>query len=361
MPFSTIYSLRRKSIQKFVVIVAFVILFLHVTKLPRFFEDGGYEKYMSVPYDKFSWKLEINLKDVVSRIRRNQSVDVMPIKDQFPFQIALDAQNECVNFKPGDVSILLVVKSGIENLHRRTAVRSTWGRPDVIHYSEDNIINYAFVFKTIFIIGTHNNSILMSEIIYEHENHLDIIQGSFKDKYTYNTYKTILAFQWVSKHCSNADYVFFLDDDMYFSKRNLVKYLMTLDPVVQKRLYTGHVSMPYPVRVRNSKLYLSLEDYPFDRVPPNIYAGAYLMSIENVLDIAIGMNYTKMFRLDDVYLGIIATKLNINMTNNRLIASEWLGTKPIKYYEIVIAAHGISDITFLYTLHEQMNQKTGIV
>jgi hypothetical protein len=56
---------------------------------------------------------------------------------------------------------------------------------------------------------------------------------------------------------------------------------------------------------------VSLSDYPFDKYPTFINAGAYLLSMEVLLDFHIAMMYTKLYIYDDVFLSIVAKKLGI--------------------------------------------------
>lgn len=317
---------------------------------------GFYERMASLSFKQFRWPLDIDLKRVVSLHLRNEPVTTPSLKEQVTFEIILEKQDICREFSGKRTSVLLAVKSSVVNFHRRTAIRNTWGKTDLInppHGTYTSINNtYPIETKTVFFLGAQNDSAIMANTEEEYLKNKDLVQARFEDKYTHNTYKSIMTFQWISKHCSSADYVFFLDDDIYVSKPNLGKYLSSLSPSSRRELYTGHLSFPRPVRDRTHKLYLSLEDYEFDRVPQNIYAGAFLMSMDYVLPVSIAMHYTKFFRLDDVYLGIIALKLGLKLTDNPLFASHWSSTRREGDYKYVIAAHGIKDICFLYKLFE---------
>ena len=61
-----------------------------------------------------------------------------------------------------------------------------------------------------------------------------------------------------------------------------------------------------PIRDRFSKWFVSIEEYPYNRFPPFINAGAYVISIKTLRTLYIASQFVKPFRFDDVYLGILA-------------------------------------------------------
>ena len=79
------------------------------------------------------------------------------------------------------------------------------------------------------------------------------------------------------------------------------------------RLFAGYVFISSPHRHKSSKWYISLKEYPYDLWPPYITAGAFVLSKEALLDMYYGSMYTKHFRFDDIYLGLIAKKLKLEL------------------------------------------------
>lgn len=61
----------------------------------------------------------------------------------------------------------------------------------------------------------------------------------------------------------------------------------------------------------SSKWHLSLDEYPYNHFPRYLPAGAIVMSKQVVEDFYYASYYTKHFRFDDVFLGIMAYKMNI--------------------------------------------------
>lgn len=77
------------------------------------------------------------------------------------------------------------------------------------------------------------------------------------------------------------------------------------------RLFAGFVFVSTPHRHKSSKWYVSLEEYPYHLWPPYVTAGAYIVSKEAFLDLYYASLYTKHFRFDDIFLGLVAKKADI--------------------------------------------------
>src|SRR5699024_8144032 len=151
--------------------------------------------------------------------------------------------------------------------------------------------------------------------------------------------KTLATLHWTVKHCSQVPFMLFVDDDFYVSVKNLLKFTRNFlrgtkheeddddggtkeqewqQPVqFDGRLYTGYV-FPYsrPMRHLTSKWYIALKYYPYSRYPPYITGGCFLMNNRTVTDLYYASLYTKHFKYDDVYLGILAHKMNIHLVHN---------------------------------------------
>ena len=101
-----------------------------------------------------------------------------------------------------------------------------------------------------------------------------------------------------------------------------------------------------PQRHQFSKWYLSLEEYPFHMFPPYVTAGGYILSKSAVQDFYYASYFVKRFKFDDVYLGLIAKKVDIEPFH----CEEFhFYHKPytIPGYRYVVASHGYSDPNLL--------------
>ncbi|KYQ55682.1 Beta-1,3-galactosyltransferase brn [Trachymyrmex zeteki] len=78
------------------------------------------------------------------------------------------------------------------------------------------------------------------------------------------------------------------------------------------RLFAGFVFMrSAPHRHKFSKWYVTLKEYPYHLWPPYVTAGAYVLSKEALLDLYYTSFYTKHFKFDDIFLGLVAKKADI--------------------------------------------------
>lgn len=132
------------------------------------------------------------------------------------------------------------------------------------------------------------------------------------------------------------------------------------------KLFSGYVFSSSPLRHKASKWYVSLEEYPWDKWPTYVTAGAFILSQEALFKMYFISMYTKhfryvnialkrnvkkrstlnfyfMFRFDDIYLGIVALKANIEPLHSEEFYFQkavYAGTQSYRY---VIASHGYDD------------------
>ena len=80
--------------------------------------------------------------------------------------------------------------------------------------------------------GSANSTKVQKQLNEESSKHGDIIQIGMIDRYYNITMKVFGLLNWLDRHCSKADFVLKLDDDVYLNVRNLVTTLKTLDPTL---------------------------------------------------------------------------------------------------------------------------------
>lgn len=273
-----------------------------------------------ISYDySFNYPLNIDIRPVVSQMLNGEEAAIKPI-NIYPYKYI-------INKKKCDIShLVILVKSARKNFKRRIAIRRTWG-------SETRFSNVTI--KVAFFLGIGDDD-LQSKIEKEASVYNDIVQSDFFDTYFNNTIKTVQSLKWAFKYCPKSKYYLFSDDDMYISVLNLFKYIKSLDfdPV-----YSGYVFNSAPHRHYLSKWQVKLEEYPYDRWPPYVTAGAYLLSKTSLKLLYLGSLYTKHFRFDDIYLGLVAKKVGVTPKH---CSNFFFYKKPYRgsNYEHVIASHG---------------------
>ena len=368
---------------------------------------GAFTHFLEVTYDSnFVYPYEGDVHEFVNALRHNQQPTVNPI-NEYNYTYVLNNKEKCVDAAYSNFRVVYIVKSAIENFERRSAIRNSWG-------FEKRFFDVPS--KTVFMLGLHpNDDELQAKVKVEAAKYKDIIQSNFTDSYYNNTIKTMMSLKWLVKYCSNSKFYMFVDDDIYVSVKNVLRFIRNpanypdylkepkkfeahkreikdsyeesdiKNVITQKnintsnnnsnkiihglkqnfrnenipvavstpvhtiipgyktnskvfkpikadteftlsrrkrqifdfelpedvRLYAGFVFVSSPHRHKSSKWYVPLSEYPYHLWPPYITAGAYILSKEALLDMYYTSLYTKHFRFDDIYLGLVAKKADI--------------------------------------------------
>lgn len=437
---------------------------------------GVFTHFFELSYDtSFAYPYEGDIHEFVMALKHKEKPRMKPIND-YDYSSVLDNKEKCIEQGYKTFRIVYVIKSSIDNFHRRAAIRNSWG-------FEKRFFDVPS--RTVFLLGVRpNDEELQAKVNLEHNKHRDIIQMNFIDSYYNNTIKTMLGFKWLIKYCANAKFYMFVDDDMYVSVKNVLRFIrnptnypdylkdqkklwmhkreikdfslnetlktsvmsgkgnrtifnnitksMNLNEieiqaeksekvwecgqfynnshpmcnntspkmeetgietnkhktdatesarhnmkknsmynnntsVLQRtkrqmfhfelpddvRLFAGFVFVSRPHRHKSSKWYVPLEEYPYHLWPPYVTAGAYILSKEAFADMYYSSLYTKHFRFDDIFLGLVAKKAGIEPYH----CEEFHFYKKdyTKFnYKYVIASHGYGDPNeLLYVWNEQ--------
>ena len=273
-----------------------------------------------------TYPLNIDMVDLAQRILKGEPVRV-PVINDHPFDYIHSPDGLCSSYdNQKRLRLLILVKSAVFYFDIRRTIRSTWGK-EVRKLG----IEYAFLLGFSLQLQPHVDK--------EEAEFRDIIQETFIDDYRNNTYKTIMAYNWVVKYCPVAERVLFLDDDVLLNVKILNMYLRNLDALGVKTLYSGKCAVTrIPNRNRNFYgNFISSEEYPCSLFPQYLSGYASILSIDVVKTTQAVFPYVKYIFIDDVYLGIVARKLNIQPTEN-----QYFKTEISNAYELLflIATHG---------------------
>lgn len=314
----------------------------------------------------FQWPLEGNILELATQMRRGEVPSQKPINPH-EYMLLKHSKGKCLQ---GDgvhyenLRLIYLVKSAVDHFEHREVIRKTWGFER--RFSDVEI-------RTVFLLGQRPEQVeLKDRVTEEYRKYKDIVQGDFYDSYFNNTLKTMMGMRWAMEQCPTSRFYFFVDDDYYVSTRNTLAFLRNPlnyphyleDPVVSfddetfqvrklqqivnfdipsdAKLFAGFVFRSRPLRQKWSKWYVELEEYPFHLWPPYVTAGAYILSRTALSDMYFGSYFVKRFRFDDIYLGILAKKLELELTH----CDEFhFNRKPysVRGYRHVIASHGFSD------------------
>lgn len=339
-----------------------------------------------VDYGKFVYPLDVPIEDILTAMKTGAEVPYKPL-NKYEYTYTIRNERKCRKIDSDEyekVVILYVIKSALINKEKRDAIRKTWGWEK--RFSD-------VIIRRVFVVGISvDNAEIQEKILEEHAQNKDIVQAEFIDTYYNNTLKTMLSFQWIIQNCPKSQFIVFSDDDMYISTKNLLKFIrnpfnrrvgfrrrrnveavfdketnlksnsiinntnhtnefnfpfrkLTYDPVLSAfdgRLFAGFVFNSSPMRHKSSKWYITLSEYPFSRYPPYVTAGAYVLSYPALVDMYFTSLFTKLFKFDDVYLGIVAKKCKISPLHNEHFYFWKKDYQKDAYYN-VIASHGYGD------------------
>lgn len=357
-PLHRLISRRRRQPIKLLVLLLLLLFLLDQSGLHRHLLEIDYES-------GFSYPLEGNVAAWVDRLMYGaKDGDLGEIPSplrQFDHSILIDAVRVCRNSSgssDGKPSLVLVVKSACDHILNRAAIRHTWCQVQNRYHGS---VQCVFV-----VARSPGNSALERKIQLESNEHGDMVLADLVDSYFNNTLKSMAAFRWTLDRCTSTSHFLFVDDDFYVSVPNLLrlisavsednhsnkkvqdqtvnKYSNSHDKVAHGRdsLLLGYVFHSAPHRHRLSKWYVSLSEYPYSLWPPYCTAGAFILSRSTLHRLVLASRFTRYFRFDDVYIGILAKKLGIRPRHTDLVRFY-----PEEYderlYASVVAAHGYGD------------------
>ncbi|XP_033760947.1 uncharacterized protein LOC117342795 [Pecten maximus] len=270
-------------------------------------------------YEKeFSYPSYVNLSSMVAdAIRKNLTYIQNPPANYHPYKY----MNMPVNCRlptnnDSTKRILVLVKSYVGNVEMRVAIRSLWEKVKDPYMS------------LVFMLGEYpkDNSGRRWPIDRENRIYKDIIQENFVDSYFNNTIKTIMGFNWAVRQCPQADMLLFHDDDYHVKYTNLSIHLRKVLSVNKTNIYSGSLAVnARPYRNRGERWYVTVSQYPFDVFPPYIGGGAYVVSADVAKKFHMAFPHVKYLNFDDVYLGIVAKKININPTSDKVLDTLFFG------------------------------------
>jgi len=195
-----------------------------------------------------------------------------------------------------DVSLLIMVTSGLKHQERRQAIRETWG-------SDLNLGKHSA--KIVFLLGTTEfpDSALEKEVKSEMNENGDIVREDFLDSYQNLTLKTIAGVKWASQFCQQAKFLMKTDDDMYLNLDNIQEYLFREHKTSQK-VITGCVKNdpngPHKPLSANGKPAPAL---PFKSVHPLFMAGAgYVISGDLITPLYEASLDITLVKVEDAFL-----------------------------------------------------------
>ncbi|XP_042265530.1 UDP-GlcNAc:betaGal beta-1,3-N-acetylglucosaminyltransferase 7, like [Thunnus albacares] len=220
------------------------------------------------------------------------------------FPMLINHPEKCTD---GEVHLLMVVKSVIEQHDRREAVRKTWGKEHTVDGKK---------IRTLFLLGSpttgKDTKNLQKLIEYEDQIYGDILQWDFMDTFFNLTLKEVNFLKWFDVYCSGVQFIFKGDDDVFVNTHNLLDLIgFKVEDRKEADLFVGDtISKAIPIRNRQSKYYIPKElyDKPY---PPYAGGGGFLMSSQLARRLFVVSEGLELYPIDDVFLGMCLQKLHL--------------------------------------------------
>ncbi|XP_078354476.1 beta-1,3-galactosyltransferase 5-like [Oculina patagonica] len=216
-----------------------------------------------------------------------------------PFKTTLITNRSCSQY----YSLLILVSSAPANLQRRNYIRKTWA--------------FERAFKprwtAVFLVAQSRNQDESNSLLKEDELHGDLVRGDYFDYYWNQTYKIQMGFDWASRYCKFS-FLLKTDDDVFVNSEKLVSFLS--EPTTPKKaLYMGNHYTDAWVH-RGGKWKVSMEEYSDAKYPDFCPGFGYVLSYDVVIALVKTFTLLPYFRLDDVYVGMLANRTGIKPIHN---------------------------------------------
>ena len=199
--------------------------------------------------------------------------------------------------------LLILVSSAPANFERRYLIRQTWG-------ADNNIVPQ---WKTYFLLGQTRNQTQSDLLKKENSIYGDMIRANYYEHYWNQTFKIQMAFEWAARYC-NCSYLLKADDDVFVNSKRLLDVL-ELKTTPKKGLYMGKLHHN-PIVQRKGKWRVSYEEYNGTHYPDFCSGAGFVMSYDVVESVYPLFDVIKPYRLDDVFVGMLAEKLGVRAVDH---------------------------------------------
>ncbi|BHF80383.1 hypothetical protein SprV_0702351000 [Sparganum proliferum] len=282
----------------------------------------------------------VDLEKLLQLVKRDRISPIEPIFNQSVRYLRLP-KNVCDrSAQPGrQHSVVIIVKSGIYNFRNRQLLRDAY-----LGQVNDQNSEIAMVFSlgiprqsggrlfqrdgyVVSLPDRAGDSLdyyqarpleVMTLLRREDEANHDLIIGDYEDTYYNLTLKMLHSFQWAAGLCASQKPTFvFADDDFAFSVDKIRQIIANRSVSARGKMAVGVLrraseSIRHGKSPAYEKWSVSKREIPWPIHAPHTSGAFYMLGYEVVEELAAGMYFTRPLSLDDVWLGMIATKLGVS-------------------------------------------------
>ena len=227
------------------------------------------------------------------------SLTTTSISPQIKHRTFLITRRSCMQH----YDLLMIISSAPGNFQRRNLIRKTWAFERAFRPR----------WTTVFLVGQTRDEAVSVTLLKEDKAHKDLVRASYYDHYWNQTRKIQMGFEWAVTYC-NFSFLLKLDDDVFVHIPRVLSFLSAPN-TPKKKLYAGnHYTNNVPFR--GGKWKVTYEEYDKTRYPDFCPGFGYILSHDVVSTFVETFSSFPFFRLDDVYVGMLADRNGISVTNN---------------------------------------------
>ena len=227
----------------------------------------------------------------------------------YQYQDKISPVNVCAQSQDGGdkrPEVIIAIFTQPQNSHARQAIRATW-----LQHSKGNQASVRYFF----VLGDSDDANDQDLVNKESMIYKDILQGGFPESQFSNTYKALCAFNWIQKFCKLALYVVRTDDHTFVNIPSLALFLKQKGGILDYSISGSCSLITKVIRNPTHKWYISYEEFPDGNYPPYCSGPTYIMSSQVANAIVSKSPDIPYFVFDDVYFGLVAKKLKLNLYN----------------------------------------------
>ena len=281
----------------------------HYSNVNRISPKNGVDRSPDVNrgYDSYESPIE-QLKRQVHRTRKKflQWLELLQLNKRRK-NITMDVLNEGDQTSCNDLTVLFMVSSELSHQTRRNVIRSTWiNQTHWKKYNQQRDVSFGMLF----IVGRSTNKTQKELIMNESRMHGDLLVLDLEESFYSLSYKVMIGFQWITKHCKGYKFLLKGDDDIFVNIHALMELLH--EPTTpQHNLYVGN-TMSVAEVVRNGRYGVSREEYSRDNYPRYNSGGGFVLSSDVVSSMIPHFNWITPLKIDDAYMGGLVLKAGID-------------------------------------------------
>ncbi|RXN29257.1 N-acetyllactosaminide beta-1,3-N-acetylglucosaminyltransferase 2-like protein [Labeo rohita] len=221
-------------------------------------------------------------------------------------------------------TLLIAIKTQTANFENRQAIRETWGRSGKIK----TLSGRQRLVRTVFLLGKSEDLDIEEKLLLEGEKYGDIIQWDFMDTFFNLTLKDVLFWDWFSRRCPHALFIFKGDDDVFVRTPAVLDYLLEVkangsfsngsrqENIMERFVMGDVIHNAVPIRAKLANLAGFAKYY----IPESFYKGLYPSYpggggvvysgslAHRLLEVS---QRVHLFPIDDVYLGMCLQRLGV--------------------------------------------------